>query len=480
MNVKMLLRNLVALVTVAIIYSAGVWGQEPEPSERPKPAGQSIPSVIDPLAQGDTTTQDSGNDWKPDAGPLTGLQTATLGNPELRHSYWVPGIEYGGTVQNQPTGGPQSSNWFSTNYFGVNLSLVQEWTRSQLTLNYTGGGFVTTQPGTDNGWFQQFGFGQTFTWSRWQVQILDQFSYLPASQFGFGGGTGLGIPGIGGSLGQGVPGIGGGVALNQSIYTAIGPSLNNTFVAEATYQLSRRTSLTIGGSDGVLHFTQSGNVDTYNYLGNLGYNYMLTKEDTLGLVYRFTALHFQGEPQAIGDHVINVAYGRKITKRLALQLNVGPEITYYRVPVGTAKRTIAGNGGATFSYALRNASISLSYFHGVTGGSGVLIGANTDQITLSAGKQITRLWSLNGNFGFSQNRPLASQVGIQGANYNAFYVSGGVGRPMGRNANFSIAYTAQIQLINPTICTGTGCNTSFTQHMVTVSLQWHTRPFVLR
>ena len=42
---------------------------------------------------------------------------------------------------------------------------------------------------------------QTFQWNRWAVQILDQFSYLPQSDFGFGGGTNLGFPGVGGSIG---------------------------------------------------------------------------------------------------------------------------------------------------------------------------------------------------------------------------------------------------------------------------------------
>jgi hypothetical protein len=75
---------------------------------------------------------------------------------------------------------------------------------------------------------------------------------------------------------------------------------------------------------------------------------------------------------------------------------------------------------------------------------------------------------------------LGNQVGAQGSDYNSFYVGGGFDRPIGRNLNFSIAYTAQIQQVNPTVCAGPGCDTSYTQNIVTVNLQWHTRPFVLR
>ncbi len=481
MNTKHKIRagRLALLVVMALAMAGSVRGQDQEPEappQQPKPAGRGIPSVPD-----DNSAQDAANSWSADTGPLTGLQTPTIGNPELGHSYWVPGFQYASSIQRQPSGGANSGDWYSNNFFGLNLSLLQEWSRSQLALNYSGGGFVTTQTGSPNGWFQQFGVGQTFKLSRAQIQFIDQFSYLPASQFGFGGGTGLSAPGIGGSLGPTVPGVGGAISPNQSIYAAVGPRVSNSFIAQMSYELSRRSSVTVAGSIGTLHFTQSGNVDTYNYLGNLGYNYALTKEDTIGLSYRFNALHYQGQAQAIGDQVISAAYGRKITRRIALQVTGGPEITNYRVAVGGKSQTISGSGGASISYALQNASVGLSYFHGLSGGSGVLIGSNVDQLTLSAGKQVTRLWSVHGNFGFARNRPLASTTGIQGTDYDSFYVGGGADRPIGRNFNISLAYTAQIQKISPTTaCVGAGCNSTSTQHVVNVSLQWHTRPFVLR
>jgi len=476
--------KLLVLALQVFACSGMLLAQEPQTPEQPKPAGRGIPAITDPsIIQNEPSDQDTSTPWSADTAPLTGLQTTSLGRPDLRHNYWVPGLQFSSTIQNQPNGtaGPGTSGgWYSTNFFGASLSLLESSSHTQLDVNYTGGGFVTTQSGQNNGWYQQSALGETLKWKRWQMQILDQFSYLPESQFGFGGGTPLSTPGIGGSLGPTVPGIGTSVVPNQSIYAATGPRYSNTIIDQITYMTSPRGSFTAGGSYGLLRFSQAGNVSTDDYIGNIGYNYALTKEDSIGVVYRFTAFHYQGDPQSVGDHTVSVAYGRQITRRLALQIFGGPEITTYRIPVGNKKKTLGGNGSASIKYAFREGNqVSATYFHGVSGGSGVLIGSNTDQITLSGNARLTRVWSVHGNFGFSSDRALSSQTGIQGSNYNSLFITGGLDRPIGRNLGISLAYTAQIQYVNPTVCAGAGCNTSFTQNVVTISIQWHANPFVL-
>jgi len=463
---------------VLFLTAKAMFAQEPEPPPEPKPAGRGIPAMDDLTPQ--DQTQDALDRWNPDTMPVTGLQSPTLGNPEYRHSYWVPGFQYGSTIQNVPYGGANSGNWYVNNYFGANLSVLQEWSRSQFALNYSAGGFATNQPGQDDGWYQQLALAQTFTWRRWQMQILDQFAYLPETQFGFGGGTGLGVPGIGGPLGPGVPGIGGSVTPNQSIFAAVGPQYNNSIVTQLTYQTSPRGSITVGGSYGLLRFTEAGNVDMDSYTGNVGYNYQLSKEDSIGAYYRFIAFHYHDDPQAIGDQLVNAVYSHKITKRLALQVFGGPEITNYRVPVGNQSRTVAGNGGVNLTSMFHNGSASVGYFHALSGGSGVLIGSSVDQVNATAGRRLTRVWGVHGNFGFARNHPLANQAGAQGSNYNSIYVGGGFDRPISRNVNFSLAYTAQIQQVSPTVCTAPGCNTSYTQNVITLNFQWHTRPFVIQ
>ena len=94
-------------------------------------------------------------------------------------------------------------------------------------------------------------------------------------------------------------------------------------------------------------------------------------------VYHYTHLSYVGLPQSIGDNVFNFVYGKKITGRLALRVFGGPDITNFSVPIGGVTREITGSGGGSLTYAINRGGLSLNYDHGVTGGSGVLVGSET-------------------------------------------------------------------------------------------------------
>src|SRR5262249_42521399 len=179
-------------------------------------------------------------------------------------------------------GGGQDS-WSSTSYLSWNVSLVENWSRSQLMLNYTGGGNFSTDDTIGNGWFQQVGATQTFNWTRLQLVLLDEFAYLPQSQFGFGAGTGLSTPGVGGSLGGGLTGIGSGFTPGQTVFTAVGPRYFNTAGVQATYHVSKRGSVTMGGLYSLLRFSDEGNIESDQYVGNFGYKYTIKRNKKKGV-----------------------------------------------------------------------------------------------------------------------------------------------------------------------------------------------------
>ena len=459
------------LLAAVLVFSAIAGAQDTQPEEKPKPAAK----AIGPIGADDQDPNQSPDALQPDNRPLTGIQQPTVGTPPDKHSYWVPGISYYNFIQSngQTQGG--GSGWSSTSYIAGNVSLIENWSRSQLMLNYSGGGNFSTDSAAGNGWFQQLGASQTFTWERWQLTILDDFSYLPQAQFGFGNGTGLSLPGIGGSLGAGSTGLGGSFNPGGSIFSATGPRYSNAFGAQTNYLLTPRSSITVGGVYSLLRFTNSGNVESNTYNANVGYNYQITREDTIGLVYRFGSFHFIGFPQAIGDHTIQAAYGRKITGRLALGLSGGPEITTYKLPqVGSTKtRYIGGSGNASLNYAVPRGSFSLNYSHGVTAGSGVFLGATTDQITAGATRKLSRVWSGDGHVGFAHNKNAETANGLPNPSFNTVYVGASAARPVGRNASVSVGYTAYVETSN-----NVG-GFSFTTHQISLGLSWHTRPLVL-
>src|SRR5260370_13479182 len=187
------------LGTMAIgLYAAPLWAQQ-EGDEKPKPAAR----VVLPLPDVNSDQQDadqSTQTMQPDTGPVTGVQSSTLGTSELRHSYWVPGIQYGNTVQSRSSSAAGSPGWTTTSYMNGNLSLLEAWSHALLSTNYSGGGFFSKDHTQGNGQYHQLPAAFEIDQRRWQAHFMDQFSYMPQSSFGFGGTSGLASPGITGSL----------------------------------------------------------------------------------------------------------------------------------------------------------------------------------------------------------------------------------------------------------------------------------------
>lgn len=481
------MRHLKILLTgagiVAVLFAGTPMASAQEPADdsgKPRPAAHAYP----PLIEGDQNPngdQDSAPSLQSDMRPLTGVQNPTLGSPEIRHSYWVPGIQYSNIVSSTALNQTTASGWNSTNYLTGNVSLLEAWSRSQLFLNYTGGGFFSTDSSQGNGYFHQLGLSQNFDWRRWQVAFLDQFSYLPETPFGFGGGTGISLPGVGGSLGPPLPGLMGNFQPNQTILTLFGTRYSNSITTQAVYQLSPRGSINVAGSYGILRFLEAGNIESDDYIANIGYNYALGKKDTLGVLYRFSAFRYIGDPQALDDHVVQLSYGRKITGRLALQMSGGFENTNFRVPIGNATNSIGESVNASLKYAIAQSNLALTYIRGVTNGSGVQLGSSTDQIQATMDRRLSREWQGTFHFGYARNSSLGSPTAGQSSQaFNSYYIGGGLNRPLGRDAGLSLAYTVQIQNSNLAVCATGTCNTNYTQHKITLGFSWHARPFVLR
>jgi hypothetical protein len=247
-----------------------------------------------------------------------------------------------------------------------------------------------------------------------------------------------------------------------------------------TYAVSRRGAVSVAGVHGLLHFMGSGNIDSDNEILNVAYNYAITRKDYIGVVYRFSAFHYAGNPQAMGDHSYFIGYGRRVTGRMALNLAGGPEVTNFRVPLNGSKQNISGSGTASLSYAFRSSSVKLSYLHGVSSGSGLFSGASTDLVTASWGRPLNRVWSTSLSFGYARNKQIVEVKSLSSPSYNSWLPSVGISRPLGNNANFSLGYQAQIQTATVLLCGTPNCGTSSTTHQIQLSFQWHMAPLILR
>src|SRR5208337_2480902 len=182
---------------------------------------------------------------------------------------------------------------------------------------------------------------------------------------------------------------------------------------------------------GILHYVDPGNTDTHSVFASLGYNYKISKKDTIGVFYQFGSYHYPGNPQAYGSQTVSAAYARKITGRLAFSLYGGPQFTSLRVPVGTTSSTVNAYASAFLSYALERGGIGGFYTHGLSGGSGVLTGSILDQLGFSASRRLSRVWSANANVGYAHNRTVISSSGTaSNPSYDSWFAGVGIGRPI--------------------------------------------------
>jgi hypothetical protein len=448
-------------------------------TEKPKPAGRQYPPAMDPI--GDQQNPNQGPQaLQPDNQALSSIQVPTLGTPEIRHSYWVPGLTYSNIVLSNSLNAAASTGWNTTSFVSGDVSLLEAWSHSAFSTNYSGGGFFSTDPIQGNGQYHQLAMAYQIDKKRWQLLFIDQFSYLPQTAFGFGGPTGLALPGISGALAVPLPGLESTYLPSQTIFTTTGPRYSNASAAQMTYAVSPRGSITVAGVYGALRFINPGNVDSDSVIINAGYDYALTRKDSIGLAYRFGAYHFPGSPQAVGDHVAQVIYGRKITGRLALRLAGGPELIRFRIPIGGSTQKTTGSLYAALTYAFARGDVALGYTHDVSGGSGVFTGSTIDQVNAAWNRRLTQAWSGSLSFGYAKNQPIVSPSGTTPPVFGAWLAGAGLKRPLGRTANLSLAYQAQIQRANIAICNTPTCGTSRTVNQVFLTFQWTTRPLVLR
>jgi hypothetical protein len=474
----------VSLSAAACTYAQDPPTQEASPQENPsqQPASQPKPAGRDyqPLGDDQEGTSDSASTLNPDTTALTGVLVPGLGSSEMRHSYWVPGIQYANQARSSALSQPTVSSWNSTSFVAGNLSLLARWSSSELVVNYSGGGTFSTDKAEGDGYFHQLNLAQVFSWRRWQWAFIDDFGYLPQSQFGFGVGSGLAAPGIGGSLGPSSPGLQPNYQPSQSIFTSVGSRYSNSITTQIVYLVSPRGSITLAGSYGILRFVEPGNIDSNDSIFSAGYNYALSGKDTIGVLYRFVAYRYLGDPQAIQDHTVQLAYGRKVTGRLALQMFAGPELTAFRVHQAGFKDPISVAGGVSLTYALPRTKLSAGYNHGLSGGSGVFAGSTADQIQGGVSRQLSRVWLGNISFGYARNKGLKSSSVISASPaFSSWFAGSSLDRPLGRTASLSIGYTAYLQESNTASCSIGTCG-SYVQHQVSASFQWHTRPLVLR
>jgi hypothetical protein len=261
--------------------------------------------------------------------------------------------------------------------------------------------------------------------------------------------------------------------------------LNNSTALEYDYQLSRRGSITIVGSYALLHYFDNNLANYYDVAFQGAYNYQLTRKDTIALSYQFSAIRYSNLGQSINSNVIQGMYGRKVTGHLAFQIAAGPQFVSSNSPItgGTPTVPVIASSSSAYwtltsslTYGMKRATLGASYNHGVTGGSGVLIGAETDILTGTIGGPINRTSNVSGNFGYSRNSGFAVGNSTVSQNYNYWFAGGTYSKTLGRNVDLFVNYQLQYQKSSDGGCVGASCSQDILRNQISFGVNLHRQP----
>jgi hypothetical protein len=459
--------------------------QEPPDAQQGQQQGQQpaapIPAIRSPLAgAADNGDTNDAQELAPDTRSLTGAEDLSLGTMAPTHSYWQPHLSVAATLDSNPSYSTGSSDWttWTSLLGGVDIHHISGV--SNMLVGYTGGGMFSNSGAAENGIIQQLGFQDKFTFRRSTFSVFEQLAYLPESSFGFAGAAGAGLPGSG-SLGLGT-----GFTPGQSILTPRGQNLTSSTAIEYDNKLTPRASLTFVGGYSLLHYFEN---ELANYGGvnfQAGYNYQLTRKDTIAVSYLFNGIRYNNLNQSINANTIQGSYGRRVTGRLAFQIAAGPQFVSSTSPItGSTSTTVSGTNSvsalywslnSSLTYQLHRASLAASYNHGVTGGSGLLAGAETDIVSGSVTKQVTRTFNFSWNAGYSRNKGFALGTTAISQTYGYWFTGVNVTHPFGRSLDVFMNYQLQYQNTDDNTCVGTGCTTSVIRNQIAFGVNLHKQP----
>ncbi len=417
----------------------------------------------------------------PDARPLSGVEQFTLGEMGKRRSYLLPSFEFFETADtnssitstNSGTTSSQSNVDAVSTLLG-RMSLQRVWSRYHLTADLTSGGYLYDTRSDLNSLIEQFSLRQRITWRRWSLLLGDRVSYLPEASFGFSGPYYSGLPGT--TLVNFNPLF----EPNQSILTARSSRLSNSAVGEIDYKISPKSLLTASGAYQILRFPGASFIDSSNAVFSTGYNYNPTQRDTLALTYGLSLFRFRGTNQRIQNHSVHVAYGRRITGRLALQLSAGPEVATFTHRVAGPDTRVSWGMGSSLLYRYQRTSLRISYTNYLSGGAGVLTGAQSHEVDMAVDRQLSRVWTGSLIFGFAHNRALSqTTAGPTTPVFNSGYAGVNVNRPFGRHMNLYLTYALQRQSSNTGPCTVGICGNVPLRHHFGLGFNWHLRPIMI-
>jgi len=198
------------------------------------------------------------------------------------------------------------------------------------------------------------------------------------------------------------------------------------------------------------------------------------------VIYRHDDFRFTHFPQSIEDNLVQLGYARNVTGRMNFHLVAGPSIEKLQgVLTGSANR-LSWALDSSLSYRLEHTTLLIAFDRFVTGGSGVLVGAQTNQVEAAVERKLSPRWQASASLGYATNKSLFPSTNPGNQQYNSWYAALRFIHQLRPGMTLFMSYGARRQANNTPACATSSCQTSSISHELSVGFNFDLRPISLR
>jgi hypothetical protein len=353
----------------------------------------------------------------------------------------------------------------SESTLGMSLAFDHQWRHSHLTGAYKGAQALYYPDSAFNTVYHNLGVANEFQFSRWLFRLRDDLMVAPDAPFG-----GLDAGGMAAAANYGLAGLQ--IADNDldAILTQRAKRIRNLASAEANYSLSRRSVVTVAGLYNTINFSQPGYVESHGITGRIGYDYLLSAKDTLGVMYVYDRTDFtMPAVERMRTDSVQLAYGRKIAGRLAFQIAGGPQTQRST----TQGKLLTWTMTSAVNYQTRRNQYNVSYARVFSSGSGVFLGANRHNVVGTLQRALTPSWASVVSVGYARSLNLKPDPGKPDL-FTNWYGTLALGRNLGRHMRADFTYGVQRQIAGNGVClVQVACGITQTRQVGGVTLEYH-------
>src|SRR5712692_7705161 len=483
-----------ALLAGLLLYAPLLAAQQSDPGGSPPASPGQGSSQSGPVSPYDEALQPQAPQQEA-AGPISGVQSSRVGRLSLGRSFLVPTLSLQETFDTNSQNASTSATRTNDSISNITGRLDLQWTsrRSVLYLDYVVTGFLYNTTSRSHQFVQGLSVNDKFSLGRWSLTAANSFTFTPEALGGLGGygfSPGNQVNFNGGSLGTGVTGANFNPAfLPAQNILGTGRSISDTTLGQAQYALGVRSSLNVSASFGLVHYLDSGFFDSHSINLRGGYDFSLNAKNTVGISYSVSLFRYSQLVTRSNAHTVFLSYRHRVSGRLNVSVSAGPQINQSialtgptGMTVATLSTTLSWSVSTSVSYLAPRGNFNVSYMRWNNEGSGLLLGAESNDVEMSFGRQLTRLWTASINGGYTQNGSLSNTVtGTTGsAHFNGWQGGVSLDRPIGRNIQMGVRYSAARQTSNFTGCIiSTACGNVALRQSVGVNFSWTHRPIAL-